>query len=146
MRKLVYLGYAQSNGKLDKEYQIIISNTDFRQCSQTPSQTPFQLRQTSSDLVNDSSLPSFDTALTTLDEEVTTPKPAPAEHLTTLTKNPNINIYVGDRVRYVGHQHWRICGDRVLTVKAILGDKAIVSYPSWLVDNTFPLQDLQKVS
>jgi hypothetical protein len=54
-------------------------------------------------------------------------------------------ICVGDRVRYVGREHWQVCGDRVLTVKAIEGGNAIVTYPKWWLDKTIPIADLELV-
>jgi hypothetical protein len=58
---------------------------------------------------------------------------------TSINGGGNRKISVGDRVRYVGKDHWQVCGDRVLTVKAI------VTYPKWWIDKTIPIADLELV-
>jgi hypothetical protein len=68
-----------------------------------------------------------------------------ADPPTSLNGGGTRKISVGDRVRYVGKEHWQVCGDRVLTVKAIEGDNAVVTYPKWWLDKTLPIVDLELV-
>jgi predicted P-loop ATPase len=65
--------------------------------------------------------------------------------LPALKNGGNRKISVGDRVRYVGKEHWQVCGDRVLTVKAIEDGNAIVTSPKWWLDKTVPIADLELV-
>jgi hypothetical protein len=150
MRKLVHLGYAASNGKLHKEYQIIIHNSHFRQSSQTLSGSEFELRPPSSILVKPSATSQDRGELTNFDATMTAVKPALAEASTTLTKKPHIDIYVGDKVRYVGRGEWGLFTVKgiwrnELTVEAIQDDRAVVSCPQWVTKQTIPLKDLRKV-
>lgn len=54
----------------------------------------------------------------------------------------------GDRVRYVGSKPSlsNVCGSKVLKIEQIDQDEAIVSYPSWAVQQGIPLGDLRRAS